>query len=342
MRGTIVALICAMAMIPACAAAPKPNEPIVAKPVNSTPAPSNCKRPTLATVKGERPPIRQRQLRRYGNDRYSCAALWVPKLEQGFVPQGLAIDGNTAWISGHAWDEGLHHQSCQLMQIDVRTGKLLKFTPRIKGPVGKLPPVACRHGGAVAVTKHGVWVIETARIWLMDPRRVGKSGQIKRSWRVIKPAMGSVGAIGDGLLIMGGYTGHEPARLDWFRLSDLLRRGAVELRTREMRLPGSRFVTAIRSQSAPSKMQGLQIGQDDSLMIGRSTSVCGQLRLGRLSLAFLPGAEGFDFDRDGDLWVVSETTALNVVERRSKPIVPSLVRFDYSRLVTGARSRCMG
>ena len=178
MRGRIVALICAVAMIPACAAAPKPSEPIVAKPVNSTPAPSHCKRPTLATVKGERPPIRQRSLHRYGNDRYSCAALWVPKIDEGFVPQGLAIDGNTAWVSGHAWDEDLHHQSCQLMQIDLRTGKLLKFTPRIKGPVGKLPPVACRHGGAVAVTKQGVWVIETARIWLMDPRRIGKSGQI--------------------------------------------------------------------------------------------------------------------------------------------------------------------
>ena len=82
MRGKIVALICAVTMIPACATAPEPNEPIVAKPVNSTPAPSNCKRPTLATVKGEPPPIRPRQLRRYGNDRYSCAALVPPNLKQ--------------------------------------------------------------------------------------------------------------------------------------------------------------------------------------------------------------------------------------------------------------------
>lgn len=339
MRGRVAAGVAALLAMTACAHAPEAASPSPAqtKPATATPSPVACHRPTLRTTRGRRPAITQRYLRTFPNDQFACVGLWVPRLDEGFVPQGLALDGNTAWISGHAWDRELHHQSCQVMQIDLRSGKLLKFAPRVKGSVGKLRPVVCRHGGALALTKEGLWLIETARIWLLDPRRVGRADQIKRAWRVIKPAKGSVGAIDGDHLVLGGFTSVAKARIDWFSMAELLARGRVELRPKERRIEGSRYVTALKSQPAPTKLQGLQFDPDGELVIVRSSPKCGEMRVGSAKWAFLPGAEGVAFDRNGQLWALSETTAL----RPTIPLVPSLVRFDAALTTQGAGPQCL-
>lgn len=339
MRGRLAAGLVALLVMTACAHAPETASPSPRHSEASTAAPSRlaCHRPTLRTTRGRRPAITQRYLRTYANDHFACVAMWVPRLDEGFVPQGLALDGHTAWISGHTWDRELRHDSCQVMQVDLRSGKLLKFTPRVRGSVGRLRPVVCRHGGALALTKDGVWLIETARIWLLDPRRIGKADQIKRAWRVIKPAKGSVGAINGDHLVLGGFTNVSKARIDWFSLTDLLTPGRVELRPRERELEGPGYVTALKSQPAPSKMQGLQFDPRGKLVVVRSSPKCGEMQVGGSKLAFLPGAEGVAFDRKGHVWALSETTAL----RPTIPLVPSLVRFDSALTERGVQPQCL-
>ena len=57
-------------------------------------------------------------------------------------------------------------------------------------------------------------------------------------------------------------------------------------------------------------------------------------------IPFLPGAEGLGFDDDGRLWVVSESGSRPYQRMGGRPDVPTLSRFDLSRLVRNVEADC--
>lgn len=340
-RVAVAVLACLGLVVTGCSMTSKPQATPTAQTAATTVVPSVCKRPRYADVVGTRPATRTHRLDRYPNDRASCAGIWLPRINDGFVPQGLALDRGTAWVSGWTKTNTTYkHQICQLIQIDLKTGKLLRYARLIKGYVGRLGPTVCRHGDGVDVTSQGVWVTETDRIWLLDPRRVGKSRMIKRSWRIVDPLRGAVATIHDGQYGMATFDPTQKARVDWFSIDDLMARGAIQLV--ETGQPDTwRDVPGIRTETIPSKVQGMTVDAKGRLNLARSTSRCAGLVVGKRTLGFLPGAEDFEYDGEGSLWALSETASLKVLSGGdNRPLVPSLVRFDVSKLMKGHRSRC--
>lgn len=254
-----------------------------------------------------------------------CDGVWAPRGVPQFVPQGVAVRGRTAWLTGY--DEGAPGSLwCRVMRLDLLTGRLLAQRPRVAGSVGDAPEVGCRHGGGVALDEHGLWLTESSRLWLLDPGSL----EVQRVWRLIDPVQGSFGLLSpDGRPGLGRF---RPSRvhagraaLDWFRLADLLAPGVVELGPAD----------ASSSRRVPSHAQGAvwaRMGGRAGVWFARSHTRCGVLEgPGGVERAFLPGAEGMAA-AGGGLWVVSESTARTFWEQGGRPVVPTLSRLSTARL----------
>lgn len=254
-----------------------------------------------------------------------CEAVWAPRAAAAFVPQGVAVRGRTAWLTGY--DEGEPGSLwCRVLRIDLRTGALRADRPRLVGSVGGGPEVACRHGGGVALDGHGLWVTESSRLWLLDPGSL----EVRRAWRLADPVQGSFGVLDPrGRIGLGRFRPSRvhPGRaaLDWFAIDALLAPGVVELGVDD----------AVASRRVPSHAQGAvwaRLGGRTGVWFARSHTRCGVLEgPGGVRRAFVPGAEGMAATDEG-LWVVSESTARGYWRLGGRPVVPTLSRLDTARL----------
>ncbi|MCK5930124.1 MAG: hypothetical protein KAG80_18130 [Nocardioides sp.] len=254
-----------------------------------------------------------------------CAAVWAPRGTGAFVPQGVAVRGRTAWLTGY--DEGQPGALwCRVLRVDLRTGRLLAERARVEGSVGGAPTVGCRHGGGAALDQHGLWLAESSRLWLLDPGSL----EVLRVWRLEDPVQGSFTVLApDGRIGLGRFRPSRvhPGRaaLDWFRLSDVLAPGVTVLDLGD----------AVSSRKVPSHAQGAvwaRMGGRTGVWFARSHTRCGVLEgPGGVQRSFLPGAEGMAATSDG-LWVVSESSARAFWSQGGRPLVPTLSRVDTSRV----------
>ena len=67
------------------------------------PGAGRCTGVEFADVKGAPPAYAGTRLRPYAAAHAVCAAYWLDRVGDWFVPQGLAIRGRTAFVSGYRW-----------------------------------------------------------------------------------------------------------------------------------------------------------------------------------------------------------------------------------------------
>ena len=188
-----------------------------------------------------------------------CEGLWLATADRWFVPQGLALDGNTAWVSGYRYRKAYGDRPCRLLHVDLRTGKVLAATDRLTGSVGDRKATFCRHGGALTLDRHGLWLAEADRLWLVDPARVGRPDQVRRVWRTVRPVRGS--ALLDGSRTELGLVSFSDRRSGVTRVfsyRDLLAPGVSTLVPGRSSGPGS--VGPTRTSSAIRRVQGVTRG----------------------------------------------------------------------------------
>lgn len=281
-----------------------------------------------------RPPryLDQRSLDRYRNDHAVCAGVWL-RTGRGFVPQGVAVDGGDAWVSGFDSGAPLHYRYCLIDRVDLRTGKVLDRLDPVAGRVGDRDPVYCRHGGGLVSDEHGLWLVETSRLWLIDPDTL----EVERVWALADPLRGSFALLdGQGRLGIGRWYPHRSAQVDWFDTDALVGSAALDL-TIEM---------AAGATPAPRGTQGAVWaalgGGEPAAWFARSVTRCGVLAgpEGTRRRAFVPGAEGMDLVGDDSLWVVSESGTKHYQDQGGRPVVPMLVRLDLSDFASWRRPDC--
>jgi hypothetical protein len=330
-----VLLAAALLTLVACSSTGRP-------PAAEAPAHRDCSGVHLDDVRGPRPSYVDGVLARFANDDAVCRGLWLPTADRWFVPQGLALDGRTAWVSGYRWHRGFSGRACRLLHVSLRTGRLIASTDRIQAEVYGPHLTFCRHGGALTRDRHGLWVVESNRLWLVDPARVGRADQVRRVWRLAPGVRGSV--LVDGarpVLGIGAWRDDGPARMWWFRYRDLLAPGVTELVAGGSRRgsPGAGQAAAVRASSTVRRVQGTTRGPG-GVWSTSSTTYCGMLVApdGRRS-GFAPGAEGIDLDGHGRLWAVLESGS-RPYQREGRPLVPMLVQLDLRTLLRGDRPRC--
>jgi hypothetical protein len=300
------------------------------RPPGST-TPDGCGPPAFEEVRGRAPSYVPRRLDRFPNDHAMCAGVWV-RADRKFVPQSLAVRGDTAWVGGYDGGGPRGTLLCRIARVDLRSGRVLDHVGPISGRVGARPEVNCRHGGGLAITPSGLWLAEGQRLWRLDPETL----EVLRVWGLADPLRGSFAVTDDvGMLGLGEFKFARRGRLDWFDPDALVAGAAVDLTPAD----------AVRHQrGVPPMAQGafwadLGAGPPGVWFVTSNTR-CGVLvGPGGARRAYLPGAEGTAW-RKGDLWTVSESASRPYQDKGGRPVVPMLARFDMSGFARWARPDC--
>ncbi|MEP9363310.1 hypothetical protein ABLE68_10120 [Nocardioides sp. CN2-186] len=296
------------------------------------PGRAGCHGVTYDQVRGARLHYGPTVLPTYPGSNTLCAAYWLAGADNRFTPQGLALDGDTVWVSGFRYDNQVGDRQCVLMQVSKRTGKRITGITPIEGAVPGRETTYCRHGGGLAITDEGLWVLETMRLWLLDPDLVGTDqNPVERVWSIVKPLRGSSLVDADGQLGIGSFNfDGRRGDVEWFRIDDLMQPGVIE----------------IASSNADHRSRGIRWLQggtqtDRGLYLTQSNTRCGILRLpsGR-RVAVAPGTEDLEFDPHGDLWTVAEAGAKIYQREGGRLMVPHLARYDARALLRGPRPSC--
>lgn len=310
MGGVIATAVSLVAVLAGCTAAGEADGP-------EPPGPAGCGPVEVAEIGGKQPWYVDGATGSFANDHALCEGRWLPRTGTQFVPQGLVVRGRTAWVSGY--DHGkVGYKYCRVMRLDLRTGKRTGERARVDGRIGPRAPVGCRHGGGLSMDRHGLWLTEKRRLWLLDPETL----ETKRAWAIVLPEWGSyVLHRPDGMFGLAGWSPHRPATLHWYDPARLLAPGAIEVRIGD----------AVDEQPTPPDGQGAFWGDlgpgRPRVWFVRSNTRCAELVSGRHRAGFIPGAEGVAIG-DGSLWVVSESTAAPYFRKGGRPVVPQLARFE--------------
>jgi hypothetical protein len=307
------------------------------QPVAAKKAPA-CEGIDRREVRGAQPAYTGRPLTEFRNHTRLCRAIWLPKPRRHLVPQGLAVSGRTAWISGFRHRPGFGQRPCQLVGVNLFTGKRLAFHSAIFGQVGKRPRTYCRHGGGILQRGRWLWMVESSKLWLVDITQRSDVLEARRAWRIEAPVRGSsIVARGDRLGLVPFQT-KGAAHIYWFSFKALMKRGVLDLAQKG---EGRTQLGAVAATRVPRLVQGATLDPSGRLYLTRSNLACGELITpwgGRV--AFIPGAEGLQFSANGTrLWVVSESGA-RPYEKPSKPFTPAVSSFEWPRLIHGKRTAC--
>ncbi len=298
-----------------------------------------CKGLVRKGVHGDEPTYTKKKLAKFRNHERLCAGIWLPSPRRYFVPQGLVITGRTAWISGFRYRKGYGQRPCQLMKVDIVTGKRLAFHSAIFGRVGQRPRTYCRHGGGIIQAPGGrLWLVEKNKLWLVDPSRGGTILNAERVWRIKSPVRGSSVVANSERIGLVPYAKSGVARIYWFTSKRLLKPGVLDLGVTHR---GTRQLGPVTSTRIPRYVQGATLDRSGRLYLSRSNLACGELvtPYGR-RVAFIPGAEGIQFASRGlRLWVVSESGARPYAISR-KPLTPTISSFEWPRLFRGKLTAC--
>lgn len=239
--------------------------------------------------------------------------MWVPT-DDGLVPQGLVVRGATAWISGG--DADTEPRTCVVVRVDLASGTVLD----------RARPPRCFHGGGLARDRHGLWLVDTRRLLLLDPATLA----VRRTWGLAEPLRGSFATTdGAGRLGIGRWLPHRRGYLDWVR-TDALVASAAD------RVTAADVVEVVRT---PPRAQGVVL-VDGAAWFARSVTRCGVLvDPGGRRRAFVPGAEGMALVGD-TLWVVSESGSSYVQGLGGRPAVPTIVRLPLAEVRAAGAPTC--
>lgn len=295
----------------------------------SLPEAARCGPPGFGQIAGQAPDYVPEELSAFPNHQALCGGSWLPGTRSGFVGQGLAIHGDRAWVSGYDGRFRQGRRFCQVLALELPSGRLVDRRTPITSSTPSGAELTCRHGGAIARTEEGLWLIATHRMWLLDEQTLA----VRRAWLLDDPVRGSYGfATPDGRLALGGFTTERPGRLHYFTITDLL---AQPLRVGEE--------LAVDRQRTPTAVQGAVWADLDgtgrAAWFASSNTRCGVLQGpdGR-RLGFIPGAEGMAV-RGDRLWTISEATARSYYRLGGRPVLPTLATFK-PRVAAWAEAAC--
>jgi streptogramin lyase len=247
--------------------------------------------------------------------------VWMPGLDAGWDPQGLAIGRGSLFVSAYqstgAWQ---FRGPCRVFRVDPQTG-------RETGHFDVAPP--CGHAGGIAYAGEGkLVVVDTHTLFEFDLDRAFGGAGLLRTLRLGRGLKGAFAASGNGAIWIGDYQESRPAKIFKFDLAaiEALENGAT------LRADAASAVIPI-----PTYGQGGALDPSGTLWVSRSNLGWGFLdkldgATGRLESRFpiAAGTEGLVFDQRGRLWAVSETGARHLPLRY--PFFPLIFRLDPARL----------
>jgi hypothetical protein len=328
-------VVAALLLLAGCTAAAKGDHAVgpasregAIRTVASTP---RCHGVTYDAVRGTEPDLMRPPLLRYAASPAVCAAYWIPQVDNAFVPQALALGTsstgavNRVFVGGYHWYPTYGNRPCQVAVLDPATGAVKQFAGRFTATINGTSTF-CRHGGGLELDGNGLWLLETGRLWLLDPNALTTTHAVKRVWSLPTGVRGSTLVIAGNRLGVGSYKEHRHGRLWWFDKSRILQAGRRTL------------PAAVSSRQMPIKLQGLGDGPR-GLWTNATSTHCAELREpGRAARDFVPGSEDLEF-RGPDLWTVSESATRAYLDPHEL-VVPQVLRLDLAQVRATRRVDC--
>jgi hypothetical protein len=248
--------------------------------------------------------------------------IWMPGLDRGWDPQGLAVVGDAILVSAYRSDGVWQNRGpCRVFRVDPETG----------AETGHFDvPAPCGHAGGLAYAGAGkLFITDTHALFEVNLDRafVGPAAKF-RVFPLGRGLNGSFAVSGGGFIWIGGYTEIGKAKAFRYDLGTIAR------------LPDGATLAAGAASAVlriPSYGQGGAIDRSDKLWVSRSDIGWGFLdRLDAVTGQFekrypiCAGIQGMAFDRRDRLWAVSEDGARHLPWHY--PFFPLIFRFDPARL----------
>jgi hypothetical protein len=289
-------------------------------------------------VRGDDPTYTRKQLAEFRNHKRVCRGIWLPVPRRYLVPQGLAVLGRTAWVSGFRYRKAYGQRPCQLLRVSLVTGRRVQFHSAIYGRVGTRPRTYCRHGGGILQRGSYLWIVEKNKLWQVDPSSKKDVLNARRVWRIVGPVRGSAIVATPKRIGLVPFKTSGRAYIYWYSLKRLRKQGVLDLGALSK---GKSQLGAVARTRVPTYVQGATLDANGRLYLTRSTLSCGELvtPAGR-RLGFVPGAEGIQFSPlRKRLYAVSESGARPYVKSR-KPLTPAVSAFEWPGLFGGRKADC--
>lgn len=280
-------------------------------------------------IHGQRPTYGPLRVSAVPNEKAIVRRLWVPGLDDGYDPQGLAVARGAVLISGYRSSaENAHRGPCRIFRLDRDSGRA---TAQLDVP----PP--CGHAGGVADDGDGgmLYVADTKMLfWTVLRQAFTDQALPFRGTPLGDGVSGALAMSAPGGIWLGTYREKENGRLSRFAAS------------RIARLPYGAPLTAADAEAQltiPSYAQGAAIDRNGGLWVARSDTRWGELdRLDAATGTVLqrykapPQIEGIAFDAAGLLWAVSEAGVRHDYDhflvRQVTPFFPLVFAIDPARL----------
>lgn len=266
---------------------------------------------------GTKPAYVARELATIPNAQALTRRIWLPGLQDGYVPQGIVyLDGKIFVSSYRSTTREQDRGPCRLFAMDAKNGAVL----------GHLDlPASCGHAGGLAIGQRGhLLVIDTRVLFEVELTNGQPLGRVLRTVKIRAPVKGSFGAVEADGFWLGQYERKEPAYMYKFAWEALAAKEITE-------------ADAVATLGIPIFAQGATFDASGALWVTRSGSKLGELvKLDRKSGAVLTrfempaGIEGISFEKGGALWALSEAGS----QRWSNwaGFYPLALRFDIERL----------
>jgi hypothetical protein len=242
---------------------------------------------------GTPPKHTTRTLTEFPNSRAVLRQIWVPGLDDGYVPQGLTTAGGQLYVSAYRSESPEQGRGpCRLFRVSTETGAV----------TGRLDlPSPCGHAGGLAKgPSNKLYVADTRIVFEVTLTDSPSIGRVTRSIKLTESVKGSFAAGSRDTLWLGSYERGQPGQLQGFPFSRLKKDTLSDADT-AVNIP------------LPSEAQGAGFDPAGRLWISRSGSRFGEiLRLDVKSGAVearyaMPiGLEDLSFAADGALWTLSE------------------------------------
>jgi hypothetical protein len=235
---------------------------------------------------GAPPTIVRRALSTIPNEAAIVMRLWVPALDEGFVPQGMAWHGGGIAISGYVSTERDQSKGpCHVIWVSPTSGAVMRRVAL---------PASCGHAGGLAALSDGRLVVADTQVLF-----VLSGGAVQREIRLTGALHGSFADFDGRNLWIGSYD-RGGGRLWRFALAALEQSEIGE-------------TAALGTLPAPANAQGLAFDRSGQLWVTTSGSKSGEiLRLdpgtGQILArhAAPAGIEDIAFDGQGRMWASSE------------------------------------
>ena len=155
---------------------------------------------------GTAPTYASRALGPVPNEQAITRRIWAPGLDDGYVPQGLAVVGAALYVASyHSVDVKQDRGPCRVFRIDMTTG----------ATTGTLDlPASCGHAGGLARGPAGrLLVADTREVYDIELTPGAGLGRVVRTIKLLGKVKGSFAAGSADALWLGSFAREPGAKL---------------------------------------------------------------------------------------------------------------------------------